>query len=293
MYVLHSRGSEAMAYMIVISLWALHYTPYTVFLIDYIYPKWLSRSLRFGVSSHLLKPRYDLTVPTLFLGAIQLELIRFMPWRQSILSIISRGFPTYRSYQASVYTELVLDFILFLISLVALLSIWDNTGVHLLGSTASAEDLPVWIWIHLMHIILLMLRAFFLVVWIIIPVRHRELLESDITLADSPSAVPGAVMTADDEIYDHSHLNEREGEDFQKSNPAHGTVRITRVHRGSGKFSGFTSGLNTISENGGISAIDNISSEGEIGPGYDANGDMRWQGLSTEENIESLRVTCK
>ena len=37
-YVLHSRGSEAMAYMIVISLWALHYTPYTVFLIDYIYP---------------------------------------------------------------------------------------------------------------------------------------------------------------------------------------------------------------------------------------------------------------
>lgn len=303
-YVLYEAGAQSTATGMVAMLTLLHMIPYAIFCIDYAFPKVLGRSVRYGFAPHMLKPRFEFSLPIIIIALGQLEFIRFLPWRQSRTSIISRGFPTIRTFQYCVYSELILDITLFLVSLAAQLSTTSVNGTRLDGLDLDKEDYVVWYWIHILHMLMLSIRILGLLIHVALPVWSREGKKLDLAFENSPTSIPGAAIEYNGEIVDHRHKNARPGEDFQFRDKETGGVRITRVHRGSGKFSlrdgtdesDFDTRLDPVTITAlGSSPRTNISRLSNVSDGFyvEEQNSRRWKETTTEQNIESLRRTME
>ena len=125
----------------------------------------------------------------------------------------------------------------------------------------------------------------------------------NLAFENSPSTIPGALIEYDGDILDHRHQNLRPGEDFQTRDKKTGGVRITRVYRGSGKFSlqedMDESELDMRRDPATISALGSprtdLSRLSNVSEGFDVKGhnSLRWEETTTEQNIESMRKSME
>ena len=178
-YILAVRGGESLAALLACTIFFAVLLPWAVLFIDMSYPKYFSRSFSMGIGLHHLKPYFGVYY-IVFLSSFffSLNLIRFLPWRQSQFSVISRGFPTHGVFNLCIYSEFTLCFVLILTSIIALYS--DS-----LNMTLSSKEMDTYLWIAYMNLFLTTLKVIYNMIHFAIPVWYRKK-SMTIKLLDSP-----------------------------------------------------------------------------------------------------------
>jgi len=127
-YVLNEHGAVPYAVLMGSIYFIMSFIPWTIIMIDLFFPKRLSRSFTTGISTkHLKLEPFGVTFAeaiVVFLALfVSLDIIRYLPWRQSSFSLAARGYSTFRLFQVCAYCGLILASFQFFMQCIAMFTI--------------------------------------------------------------------------------------------------------------------------------------------------------------------------